>query len=220
MNDTGKKSMDTHRAFLLLSEIEQEETLSQRELASRLGIALGLVNSYLKNLIAKGYVRITSFPKNRYGYLLTPQGLAEKSRLAYQHLSYFTNLYQTARQDYLALFRSLHASGIRRVLFCGVDEIAEIAYLSLREIGLELHEVMDDQHSGEHFFEKSIIPLVTSSDNTNFPIVITSLKRGNDLEAELLRRGIKRSFIIRTGTGHIHPPGPGSVVATEINHDT
>ncbi|MHC1697476.1 MAG: winged helix-turn-helix transcriptional regulator [Geobacteraceae bacterium] len=201
MNDAGKKSMDTHRSFLLLSEIEQAEMVSQRELASRLGIALGLVNSYLKNLVAKGYVRIKSFPKNRYGYLLTPQGLAEKSRLAYQHLSYFTNLYQTARQDYLALFRTLHASGIRRVSFCGVDEIAEIAYLSLREIGLELLEVMDDQHAGEIFFEKSITPLVTNTEFTNLPIVITSLKQGDALEAELLRRGINRSNIFRAGKG-------------------
>lgn len=201
MNDAGKKSLDTHRAFLLLSEIEQEETLSQRELASRLGIALGLVNSYLKNLVAKGYVRIRSFPKNRYGYLLTPQGLAEKSRLAYLHLSYFTNLYQTARQDYLALFRTLHASGIRRVSFCGVDEIAEIAYLSLREIGLELLEVMDDQHAGELFFEKRVTPLITSGEITNLPIVITSLKRGDDLADELLRRGVNRSFIFRAGNG-------------------
>jgi DNA-binding MarR family transcriptional regulator len=199
MNDAGKKVLDTHRAFLLLSEIEQEETLSQRELASRLGIALGLVNSYLKNLVAKGYVRITSFPKNRYGYLLTPQGLAEKSRLAYQHLSYFTNLYQIARQDYLALFRSLHTSGIRRISFCGVDETAEIAYLSLREIGLELVEVMDDQHAGELFFEKRISPLVSSAGAGNLPIVITSLKRGDELETELLGRDIKRCKIFRAG---------------------
>jgi predicted transcriptional regulator len=199
MNDAGKKSMDTHRFFLLLSEIEQEESVSQRELASRLGIALGLVNSYLKNLVAKGFVRIRSFPKNRYGYLLTPQGLAEKSRLAYQHLSYFTNLYQIARQDYLALFRTLHTSGIRRVSFCGVDETAEIAYLSLRETGLELVEVMDDQHAGENFFEKKISPLLTSSGTTNLPIIITSLKRGDALEAELLRRDIKRNIIFRAG---------------------
>jgi DNA-binding MarR family transcriptional regulator len=201
MNDAGKKSMDTHRFFLLLSEIEQEESVSQRELASRLGIALGLVNSYLKNLVAKGFIRIKAFPRNRYGYLLTPQGLAEKSRLAYQHLSYFTNLYQITRQDYLALFRSLHTSGIRRVSFCGVDETAEIAYLSLRETGLELVEVMDEQHAGENFFEMKISPLLTSSGATNLPIIITSLKRGDALEAELLRRDIKRNIIFRAGNG-------------------
>ena len=201
MNDNQANDQESLRSLLLLTELEKGEPVSQREIAGRLGIALGLVNSYLKNLVAKGYVRIRSFPKNRYGYLLTPQGLAEKSRLAYLHLSYFTNLYQTARQDYLALFRTLHASGIRRVSFCGVDEIAEIAYLSLREIGLELLDVMDDQHAGELFFEKRVSPFITSSENTNLPIVITSLKRGDALAEELLRRGINRNFIFRAGNG-------------------
>ncbi|MDD2319184.1 MAG: winged helix-turn-helix transcriptional regulator [Geobacteraceae bacterium] len=204
MNDSDKKTMDTYRSFLLLSEIEQEESLSQRELASRLGIALGLVNSYLKNLVAKGYIRIKSFPRNRYGYLLTPQGLAEKSRLAYQHLSYFTNLYQVTRQDYLALFRTLHAAGVRQVAFCGVDETAEIAYLSLKETGIKLIEVMDDLHSGENFFEQTISALPESNGTKTMPIIVTSLKRGDALEAELLQRGFKRNIIFRAGNGRTH----------------
>ena len=104
MNTDDHKVLDTYRSFLLISEIAKDESLSQRELAQRLGIALGLVNSYLKNLVAKGYVRVKNFPRNRYSYLLTPQGMAEKSRLAYQHLKYFTNLYTITRQNYLSLF--------------------------------------------------------------------------------------------------------------------
>src|SRR5512137_1677320 len=103
MNKDDGKSTDTYRSFLLMEEIAREEPLTQRDLSRRLDIALGLVNSYLKNLVAKGYVRIKAFPKNRVAYILTAQGIAEKSRLAYQHLSYFTNLYRIARQDYTAL---------------------------------------------------------------------------------------------------------------------
>src|SRR5512133_1147376 len=105
--NNNEKSHDSYRSFLLLSEIAGDEPLSQREISRRLGIAVGLVNSYLKNLVAKGYVRVKNFPSNRYAYLLTPQGIAEKSRLAYQHLSYFTNLYTVARQGYLDLFLRL-----------------------------------------------------------------------------------------------------------------
>src|SRR5512133_2142912 len=108
--NNNEKSHDSYRSFLLMSEIAGEEPLSQREISRRLGIALGLVNSYLKNLVAKGYVRVKNFPRNRYAYLLTPQGMAEKSRLAYQHLRYFTNLYTVTRQDYLNLFHALQAS--------------------------------------------------------------------------------------------------------------
>lgn len=197
MNDTREKTLDSYRTFLLLNEIASEESLSQRELAGRLGIALGLVNSYLKNLAAKGYVRITAFPRNRYGYLLTPQGIAEKSRLAYRHLSYFTNLYRVARRDYLALFRRLHAGGVGRVAFCGVDEVAEIAYLSLRETGLGLALVMDDDHAGEDFFGSRVLPIAEGAAGTCGCVVVTSLKRGESLTAELVRQGTALESIYR-----------------------
>src|SRR5512144_3031521 len=143
MNGDSGKTTDTYRSFLLMEEISREEPVTQRELSRRLDIALGLVNSYLKNLVAKGYVRIKAFPRNRYAYILTPQGIAEKSRLAYQHLSYFTNLYRIARQDYAALFQALAATGVKSVSFCGVDEVAEIAHLSLQQTGIRLIAVME-----------------------------------------------------------------------------
>jgi len=195
MNDAEEKTMDSYRSFLLLNEIATEEPLSQRELARRLGIALGLVNSYLKNLVSKGFVRIAAFPRNRYGYLLTPQGFAEKSRLAYRHLSYFTNLYKTTRQDYLSLFKSLSCSGIAGVAFCGVDEVAEIAYLSLRETGMGLFLVMDDDHAGEDFFGSVVVPLDEGVARGSRCIVVTSLKRGEHLSQELTRRGVDKKSI-------------------------
>jgi DNA-binding MarR family transcriptional regulator len=195
MNDHEEKTVDAYRSFLLMNEIDKEEPLTQRELSRRLGIALGLVNSYIKNLVAKGYVRISEFPRNRYSYLLTPQGIAEKSRLAFQHLSYFTNLYKITRQDYLELFRSLQAAGVGKVTFCGVDEVAEIAYLSLRETGIELAAVMDDEHSGESFFDKKVEPLPSGLAGKNGTIVITSLKRGGQLINQLVLRGIDRNRI-------------------------
>lgn len=199
MNGEEEKILDTYRSFLLLSEISGEQQLSQRELAKRLGIALGLVNSYLKNLVAKGYVRVANFPKNRYAYLLTPQGLAEKSRLAYQHLSYFSGLYTVARQDYLKLFRALAAQGVKGVAFCGVDEVAEIAYLSLKEVGLELELVMDSEAAGGKFFDRQVVTPAIALLSGNHRIVITSLKRGEALREELLRLGAEPSRIHQAG---------------------
>jgi len=196
MNADDEKVLDSYRFFLLLSEISGEEQLSQRQLAKRLGIALGLVNSYLKNLVGKGYVRVANFPKNRYTYLLTPKGFAEKSRLAYQHLSYFSGLYTVARQDYLRLFRRLAAEGIRRVAFCGVDETAEIAYLSLKEVGLELELVMDDGESKQLFFDHRVHAMAEGVAEAKGKIVITSLKRGEALRAELTRLGVEPAEVV------------------------
>lgn len=199
MNDVNGKTLDTYRSFQLMEEIAREEPVTQRELSRRLDIALGLVNSYLKNLVAKGYVRIKAFPKNRYAYILTPQGLAEKSRLAYQHLTYFTNLYRIARQDYAALFRGLAAAGVERVSFCGVDEVAEIAYLSLRETGIELVAVMDDGRTGEVFFDTAIIPMEQGIISGADRIVVTSLKRGEILRERLLLLGGEAERICSVG---------------------
>jgi len=195
MNDTQEKSRDSYRSFQLLNEIAAEELLSQRELARRLGMALGLVNSYLKNLAAKGYVRIRAFPRNRYGYLLTPKGIVEKSRLAYQHVSHFTNLYRLARQDFLALFRALEASGVRAVSFCGIDETAEIAYLSLGETLVRLDRVMDSSSTGKDFFGRRVASFDEGLEQAEGCIVITSLKMQGEIMGELLHRGVDRDRI-------------------------
>lgn len=207
MNVSVEKPLDSSRSLQLLSEISGEEPLSQRELSRRLGIAVGLVNSYLKNLVSKGFVRVKDFPSNRYAYLLTAQGIAEKSRLAYQHLSYFTSLYTVARQDYLELFRRLEASGVREVAFCGVDEVAEIAYLSLQETGLKLVAVMDDTRSGESFFGITICPLATVL-KFKIPIVITSLKRRDESNLALRGLGVATGKIFCAGAvGESRPVG-------------
>ena len=185
----------------ILSEISGEEQLSQRELARRLGIALGLVNSYLKNLVAKGFVRVNNFPKNRYAYLLTPTGFAEKSRLAYQHLSYFSGLYTVARQDYLKLFRMLAADGVKGVAFCGIDEVAEIAYLSLRETGMELDLAMDAEAVGRRFMDRMVVSPVLGLLSGNHRIVITSLKRGAALRQAFVARGVDLAKPIVTTCG-------------------
>lgn len=199
MNDVTTKNFDSSRSLQLLSEISGEEPLSQRELSRRLGIAVGLVNSYLKNLVAKGFVRVKDFPSNRYAYLLTPQGLAEKSRLAYQHLSYFTSLYTVARQDYLDLFRNLEASGVHEVVFCGVDEVAEIAYLSLQETGLKLAAVMDDSRVGDVFFGVPVVALGVGVLGVAAPIVISSVKRRDQLVLKLRDLNVAGSIIFCPG---------------------
>jgi len=190
MNDK-KVDSESFRTLQLMTELEDGAAVSQRELAGRLGIAVGLVNSCLKNFVAKGYVRVKNYPRNRYAYLLTPQGIAEKSRLAFQHLSYFTGLYTTTRREYLELFQQLQLQGVHEVVFCGVDEVAEIAYLSLRETGLTLAAVVDDAPPTDgRFFGLPIAPLATAAAQ-QAPVVVTSLKRREPLRAELVRLGVK-----------------------------
>ena len=85
---------DGQRALFVLQEVEQNPILTQRALSQKLGVALGLTNLYLKRLVRKGHIKITTFPKNRIRYLLTPRGIKEKSRLTYEYLQYSLTYYR------------------------------------------------------------------------------------------------------------------------------
>ena len=194
MNDIRDNDQDNLRSFLLMSELEKGEPISQREIAGRLGIALGLVNSYLKTLGAKGFVTVKAMPRNRFAYLLTPKGFAEKSRLAFRHLGNFHKLYRVTRQDSLALFRTLREQGVERVAFCGLDDLSEIAYLSLQEAGLKLAVVMDEQPAGR-FLDLPVVSLEEGIRADTPAIVITTLPRAEQLKRDLLALGVEEERI-------------------------
>ncbi|HAO93575.1 MAG: hypothetical protein A2X99_05450 [Deltaproteobacteria bacterium GWB2_55_19] len=184
-----------HNSLLLLDEISRNKDLTQRDLSSSLGVALGLVNSYIKTLISKGYVTVSGIPRKRCTYYLTPSGFSEKARLSYRHLQNLTNLYRAARADFSALFKNIEATHSRRVVFCGADEITEIAYLSLKETGLELVAIADEKRSGEDFLGHrvaSIGELVVMDFDL---VVITSFQDGERLKKALVEAGIDEKKI-------------------------
>jgi len=194
MNNKNDNDQDNLRSFLLMSELEKSEPISQREIAGRLGIALGLVNAYLKALSAKGFVTVKAMPRNRFTYMLTPTGFAEKSRLALQHLSNFNRLYRVTRQESLILFISLREQGVQHVSFCGLDDLTEIAYLSLQEAMIELQQVMDVR-TNVKFLNQQVVPLAVGAKSTIGPIVITALQRAEELKRALRELGVEEERI-------------------------
>lgn len=130
------------RELEILTAIDEGRPLTQRDLAERLDVALGLTNLYLKRLARKGFIKVRDFPRKpsarkRLRYLLTPKGIVEKSRLTYEHVAYSLNLYRRARQTLRDSLHLLPEVGMKRIALFGTGEAAELAYLSLREFGLE-----------------------------------------------------------------------------------
>ena len=132
------------RDLLLLTEVERDGAVTQRSLAVKLGVALGLTNLYLKRLARKGYIKITTIPSQRVRYLLTPQGFAEKSRLTYLYMQYSLSHYRDMRARLRETLSLAVQRGMKRVVICGTGELAEMAYLSLREMQLTLVGFVDD----------------------------------------------------------------------------
>src|SRR3954452_2209117 len=143
--------MDTEarRHLQLLEAVEEDSRVTQRSLATKLGIALGLTNIYLKRMVRKGYIKCVNIQSNRLSYLITPRGIAEKARLTYEFIDYSLHLYGEVRQHLRTILHDCAASG-RCVAIFGRGEAAEIAYLSLREFRLEPVAIFDEE--GGHDF--------------------------------------------------------------------
>jgi DNA-binding MarR family transcriptional regulator len=86
------------RTLKILEKADNDIIPSQRDLARELNISLGLVNSFIKRLVKKGYFKVTHVPRNRVRYMLTPMGASEKTRLTYLYIQYSYNFYKDARQ--------------------------------------------------------------------------------------------------------------------------
>lgn len=132
-NEATKSVEDPAISLGLLEQIETNSGVTQRGLSNELGIALGLVNLYIKRCIKKGWIKATQAPANRYVYYLTPTGLQEKSRLTAEYLSSSLNFFRNARRQMNDVFAECHAAGQRRVVLVGVSDLAEIAILSSHE---------------------------------------------------------------------------------------
>ena len=122
----------------LLNEVEADGNVTQRSMAARLGVALGLTNAYLKRAILKGWVKAQEVPKRRYMYYLTPTGFAEKSRLAAQYLSSSFAYFRTAHEHCLEQLQVCKASGWRRIVLYGGGELAQVAALAAMELKIDL----------------------------------------------------------------------------------
>ena len=88
---------ESQRQLTILTEIAEGRPITQRAIADKMGVALGLVNLYLKRLVRKGYIKVSTIPSNRIKYLLTPKGVAEKARLTYEYMGYSLQLYRKTR---------------------------------------------------------------------------------------------------------------------------
>lgn len=70
----------------ILKSVDEENRITQRELAKRTGLSLGSVNVLLKRLIHKGLIKIEHINSKTIKYILTPKGLLEKARLTYHYI--------------------------------------------------------------------------------------------------------------------------------------
>src|SRR4029077_18439329 len=185
--------MERHveRELEILTAIEEGTPLTQRALAQRLGVALGLTNLYLKRLAGKGFIKIREFPTKPYAgkrlrYVLTPKGAGEKARLTYEYIGHSLSLFRRTRDNLREAMGQLGQNGMKRIALCGAGEAAELAYLTLKEFGLEPVGIFAGDGGG-HFLGLPVRPVSELPTADVDGIVVATFERPERHVAGLVR---------------------------------
>jgi predicted transcriptional regulator len=182
--------VDAHRDLRMLEAVHEDSRVTQRGLASKLGIALGLANIYLKRMVHKGFIKVVNVQPNRISYLVTPRGIAEKARLTYEFMDYSLHLYGEVRQHLRTALQECAAAG-KRVAIYGCGEAAELAYLSLKESGLEPVAVFD-KGNGHDFLGMRVRPITEHAQVEFDLVIVATLDRSGQQAADVLAAGVPR----------------------------
>jgi DNA-binding MarR family transcriptional regulator len=191
---TNNPDKESQLTLGLLQAIDNKDDISQRHLAQHMGVALGLANSYLKRCVKKGFIKITTAPANRYFYYLTPQGFSEKARLTGEFLSTSLTLFRLSGDVYAEVFEQCLEKSVSRVLFAGISDLTEIAYMRSLQSELKIVGVFQPNCSKEQFFDLEVSGDISSFEGFDC-VVMTSMEETSDL-LSLLHEVVGEDLVI------------------------
>ncbi len=118
-----------HNDFQILKTVEADSSVSQRKLSSKMELNVASVNFALKRLIQKGFITKEGVNPRRTKYYITPEGLEEKTHLAYKFVGQNIHYYNEVRNDIEA--RIVKAADGREISLAiyGACELSEITYM-------------------------------------------------------------------------------------------
>jgi len=150
--------MPKHELNTLL-EIKQNPSLTQRSLAHRLNISLGLTNAILQNLIHRGWIKAKRMTGRKILYLITPEGMANISRLMYNRFQETLHYYQYTKDLLTAYLMKLYQQGEKTINIYGTGQLAEITYYAGISTPLKINAIISDDPSKEKFLGQQAISI-------------------------------------------------------------
>ncbi|MEQ8612599.1 MAG: winged helix-turn-helix transcriptional regulator [Gammaproteobacteria bacterium] len=188
MNEPNREDSVT---LEILQAIDEQKNVTQRHLSERLGVALGLTNSYLKRCAKKGFIKIQQAPANRYFYYLTPKGFAEKSRLTAEFFSSSFDFYRKASQSISQTLQQCHNQNYSKILLCGVSELAEISRLKALEAKVDIVGTVDPFTEERVFLQLPLWKCFEETDEFD-ACILTGLKHTEQLH-EFAKKSIEKN---------------------------
>jgi hypothetical protein len=132
---------------------------------------------------------------NRLRYLLTPKGIAEKTRLTYEFMEYSLYLYGQVRMHLRTVLEPYVRENRRRLAVYGTGEAAELAYLSIAELALELVAIFDGAGGGR-FLGQPIRDIEDHREVAFDLLIVATLERSEPIVQRLVDLGVEPERLV------------------------
>jgi DNA-binding MarR family transcriptional regulator len=189
----------------LLKALAGGEAVTQRSLSRELGVALGLTNLLIRRLVAKGYVRVAGLRPRHVRYLLTAEGQRALADMTCASLQNTVSLY-TATRDSIRTGLERLVDAVQPtpgvpvpVVFYGLGDVAEIAFVSLQSTDLVLAGAIDDVREGRFFGHPIERPSkLCDADGPlgTARIIVTTVRRSDEIRARLEQLGVSQNRVL------------------------
>lgn len=167
------------RELHALEMLEQSPDLSQRDLARRLGVAVGVANACIGRMADTGLIKIERINSRNLSYALTPAGFAAKARLSLEYARITIDWYREAKRSVTEGLSVLGEMGVERVGIVGANEVAEIVGVVCAHRGIVISAIADDSGTvlpGSFFMGLPVCSLDDLAGSGCEAIVVTHLE--------------------------------------------
>ena len=186
-----------YRELRLLSEVDEDPHISQRQLSQRMGIALGLTNVMLRNLVQKGYIRATKAGLKSCLYYLTPEGFPLKIKLTLSYVHRVLNHYRNVRQTLAEQLAPLSLNPESRVAIYGTTELAELVFLGLGDYGIEEIDIFTaEQANGFDVLAMPVQDIKSMIPERHDRVMVATIGGSERAFAQLKQQGVEPSRLV------------------------
>ncbi|OGV37053.1 MAG: hypothetical protein A2X48_04375 [Lentisphaerae bacterium GWF2_49_21] len=175
----------------ILKHVETSPRLNNRMAASKLGCSVKLAHVLLSKMVDRGLLHVKKHHSRRWDYFLTPGGIAEKARITYEFIDFSMQFYHEARRESSRVCRDIAESGKETVAFLGDGELAEIAYLGVKEWGLELKEVFGEEK--DNFLGLKVQPYDSADSSSSDALIVCLYDKTIPMRADYLPNGMMKN---------------------------
>ena len=206
----------SYKELRLLEEVSDTPDLSQRQLARRLGVALGVTNLLVRRMAANGYIKASQIGWRRWIYVLTPRGAARKVHLTLAYIDRFFEHYRRVRTSLRDELSVLTLNEESRVAIYGTTEFAEMVFMALRDLGVTEIEFFDRDSDSRRFLGTPVMSL-DSLVPSQYSMVVVAASVNLEAKCKELRSfGVPASHIVLPVPNSRELLGDGAARAVEV----